>query len=172
MKLIYKYYDIDRDVIFINGYDINDYSLSDIRRNITYISQSEMLYTSSIRDNIVLGRNINEEDFLNMCKITYVDEIIKDNILGYDYVLEENGINISGGQRQRIILARGLLKNSKVIMIDEGLSQIDINLERIILENLFFMFYDKTFIIVSHRENNIDLYDKVIRLSDSKVRSK
>ena len=171
MKLIYKYYDIDRDVIFINGYDINDYSLSDIRRNITYISQSEMLYTSSIRDNIVLGRNINEEDFLNMCKITY-DEIIKDNILGYDYVLEENGINISGGQRQRIILARGLLKNSKVIMIDEGLSQIDINLERIILENLFFMFYDKTFIIVSHRENNIDLYDKVIRLSDSKVRSK
>ena len=87
-------------------------------------------------------------------------------------VLEENGINISGGQRQRIILARGLLKNSKIIMIDEGLSQIDINLERIILENLFFMFYDKTFIIVSHRENNIDLYDKVIRLSDSKVRSK
>ena len=152
LKLIYKYYDI--------------------RRNITYISQSEMLYTSSIRDNIVLGRSINEEDFLNMCKITYVDEIIKDNILGYDYVLEENGINISGGQRQRIILARGLLKNSKVIMIDEGLSQIDINLERIILENLFFMFYDKTFIIVSHRENNIDLYDKVIRLSDSKVRSK
>ncbi|MGM9875921.1 MAG: peptidase domain-containing ABC transporter [Bacilli bacterium] len=172
LKLIYKYYDIDRDVIFINGYDINDYSLSDIRRNITYISQNEMLYTSSIRDNIILGRNISEEDFLNMCKITYVDEIIKDNILGYDYVLEENGINISGGQRQRIILARGLLKNSKIIMIDEGLSQIDINLERIILENLFCMFYDKTFIIVSHRENNIDLYDKVIRLSDSKVRSK
>ena len=57
-------------------------------------------------------------------------------------------------------------------MIDEGLSQIDINLERIILENLFFMFYDKTFIIVSHRENNIDLYDKVIRLSNGKVRSK
>lgn len=172
LKLIYKYYDIDRDVIFINGYDINDYSLSDIRRNITYISQNEMLYTSSIRDNIILGRNISEEDFLNICKITYVDEIIKDNILGYDYVLEENGINVSGGQRQRIILARGLLKNSKVIMIDEGLSQIDINLERIILENLFCMFYDKTFIIVSHRENNIDLYDKVIRLSNSKVRSK
>lgn len=172
LKLIYKYYDIDRDIIFINGYDINDYSLSDIRKNITYISQNEMLYTSSIRDNIILGRNISEEDFLNMCKITYVDEIIKDNILGYDYVLEENGINISGGQRQRIILARGLLKNSKIIMIDEGLSQIDINLERIILENLFCMFYDKTFIIVSHRENNIDLYDKVIRLSNSKVRSK
>ena len=57
-------------------------------------------------------------------------------------------------------------------MIDEGLSQIDINLERIILENLFCMFYDKTFIIVSHRENNIDLYDKVIRLSNGKVRSK
>lgn len=164
LKLIYKYYTVDRGHIFINNYDINDYSLADIRKNITYISQNELLYTDSIRNNILLDRNIEEKDFLNICKITYVDEIIKDNILGYDYIIEENGSNISGGQRQRIILARGLLKDSKVIMIDEGLSQIDIKLERIILENLFWMYPDKTFIIVSHRENNADLYDKVIRL--------
>ena len=109
LKLIYKYYDVDRGQIFINGYDINDYTLADIRRNITYISQNEMLYTDSIRNNIILDRNISENDFLNVCKMTYVDEIIKDNILGYDYITEENGSNLSGGQRQRIILARGLL---------------------------------------------------------------
>lgn len=164
LKLIYKYYNINRGQIFIAGYDINDYTLADIRNNITYISQNEMLYTDSIRNNIILGRNITEKEFLNVCKITYVDEIIKDNILGYDYVIEENGSNLSGGQRQRIILARGLLKNSKIIMIDEGLSQIDVKLERIILENLFWMYQDKTFIVVSHRENNVDLYDKVIKL--------
>ena len=164
LKLIYKYYDVDRGQIFINGYDINDYTLADIRGNITYISQNEMLYTDSIRNNIILDRNISENDFLNVCKMTYVDEIIKDNILGYDYITEENGSNLSGGQRQRIILARGLLKNSKIIMIDEGLSQIDIKLERIILENLFWTYQDKTFIVVSHRENNTDLYDRVIRL--------
>ena len=164
LRLIYKYYDVDRGQIFINGYDINDYTLADIRGNITYISQNEMLYTDSIRNNIILDRNISENDFLNVCKMTYVDEIIKDNILGYDYITEENGSNLSGGQRQRIILARGLLKNSKIIMIDEGLSQIDIKLERIILENLFWTYQDKTFIVVSHRENNTDLYDRVIRL--------
>ena len=164
LRLIYKYYDVDRGQIFINGYDINDYTLADIRKNITYISQNEMLYTDSIRNNIILDRNISENDFLNVCKMTYVDEIIKDNILGYDYITEENGSNLSGGQRQRIILARGLLKNSKIIMIDEGLSQIDIKLERIILENLFWTYQDKTFIVVSHRENNTDLYDRVIRL--------
>ena len=164
LRLIYKYYDVSRGQMFINGYDINDYTLADIRRNITYISQNEMLYTDSIRNNIILDRNISENDFLNVCKMTYVDEIIKDNILGYDYITEENGSNLSGGQRQRIILARGLLKNSKIIMIDEGLSQIDIKLERIILENLFWTYQDKTFIMVSHRENNTDLYDRVIRL--------
>ena len=169
LKLLYKYFEVDRDKIFINNYDINDYSMSDIRKNITYISQNEILYTGSIRDNIILDRNIGEVDYLNICKLLHIDEIVKDNILGYDYLLEENGINISGGQRQRIILARSLLKESKVIMIDEGLNQVDIKLEREILKNIFNYFYDKTFIIVSHRKENIDLYDKVIKIDDGVV---
>lgn len=169
LKLLYKYFEVDRNKIFINNYDINDYSMSDIRKNITYISQNEILYTGSIRDNIILDRNIGEVDYLNICKLLHIDEIVKDNILGYDYLLEENGINISGGQRQRIILARSLLKESKVIMIDEGLNQVDIKLEREILKNIFNYFYDKTFIIVSHRKENIDLYDKVIKIDDGVV---
>ena len=94
---------------------------------------------------------------------------IKENILGYDYLLEENGCNISGGERQRIILARSLLKEGKIIMIDEGLSQIDINLERKILKNMFYYFYDSTIIIVSHRKENIDLYDRVIKINNGSV---
>lgn len=99
----------------------------------------------------------------------YVNDIIKDNPLGDNFMLEENGVNISGGQRQRIILARSLLKNSNVIMIDEGFNQIDINLERKILKNLFYYYKDKTIIVISHRKENIDLYDRMIKFSNGKV---
>ena len=169
MKILYRYYDIDRNMIYINNYDINDYSITDIRKHITYISQNEMLFTGSIRDNILLGREVSEVSFLNICKLLHIDEIVKNNILGYDYQVEENGTNLSGGQRQRIILARSLLKNSKVIMIDEAFNQIDIKLEREILIDIFNYFYDKTFIIISHRSENIDLYDRVVRISNGRV---
>lgn len=169
LKLIYKYLDCGRDSIFINNYDINDFSLNDIRSNIVYISQNEMLYTKTIRDNILLGRNIDKSEYLNVINMCYVNDIIKDNPLGDNFMLEENGVNISGGQRQRIILARGLLKNSNVIMIDEGFNQIDINLERKILKNLFYYYKDKTIIVISHRKENIDLYDRMIKFSNGKV---
>lgn len=162
LKLIYKYFDVERDMIFINNYDINDYSLSDIRKNITYISQCESIFTGTIRNNIMLDRNISEEEFLKVCKITYVDDIVRDNLLGYDYRLEENGVNLSGGQRQRIVLARSLLKNGNIIMIDEGLNEIDVNLERKIIQNIFNEYKDKTFIIISHRKDNMDLYNRMI----------
>ena len=102
--------------------------------------------------------------------MVYVDDIIKDNILSYDYNLEENGANISGGQRQRIILARALLKNSKIILIDEGLNEIDINLERKILKNIFSYYKDKTIIIISHRLENIDLYNRVINIENGLIK--
>ena len=171
LKLLYKYLEADRKTIYINNYDINDYSLSDIRKNIIYISQNEQLFNDTIRNNILLNRDISEIDYLNICKILHIDDIVKDNVLGYDYLIEENGINISGGQRQRIILARGLLKSSKIIMIDEGLNQIDIKLEREILQDAFTYFHNKTFIIVSHRRDNNDLYNRIIKIKDGEVYS-
>lgn len=169
LKLLYKYLQADRNKIFINNYDINDYSMSDIRSSITYVSQNELLFNDTIRNNILLDRDVSEVDYLNICKILHIDDIVKDNILGYDYILEENGINISGGQRQRIILARSLLKNSKIIMIDEGFNQIDIKLEREILLDIFRYFHDRTFIIISHRIENSDLYNRVIKIDNGFV---
>lgn len=169
LKILYKYYEVRRGMININNNDINDYSLKDIRSEITYISQNEMLFTDSIKDNIILNRNIKTEEFLNVCKNFYVDKIIEGNILGYDMLLEENGINISGGERQRIILARSMLKKSKIVFIDEGLNQIDINLERKILKNSFKNYPNTTFVIVSHRLDNMDLYDKVIKMENGQV---
>ena len=143
--------------------------MSDIRSSITYVSQNELLFNDTIKNNILLDRDVSEVDYLNICRILHIDDIVKDNILGYDYILEENGINISGGQRQRIILARSLLKNSKIIMIDEGFNQIDIKLEREILLDIFRYFHDRTFIIISHRIENSDLYNRVIKIDNGEV---
>ena len=165
LKIIYKYYQIERDKIYIGGYDINDFSLNDIRDNMVYISQNEMLYTDTVRNNIVLDREVLEEEFLRVCEITEVNDIIMNKLKSYDYVLEENGANLSGGQRQRIILARSLLRKSKILLIDEGLNEIDINLERKILKRIFDVYKDKTIIIITHRKDNMDLYDKVVQIN-------
>ena len=169
LKIMYKYYDVSRGMVLVNGIDINDFSISDIRDDIIYVSQNETLYTGSIKDNILLNRDIDYKDFLDMCCYLEVDNIIKDNLLGYDFLLEENGANISGGERQRIILARALFKKGNVILIDEGLSQMDIDLERRVLKRIFSIFKDKMIIVVSHRFNNMDLYDKVFKLKDGMV---
>lgn len=169
LKLLYRYYEPKRNSIFINGNEILDFDISIIRNNICYISQNEMLFTDTIKNNIILNRNIDDEYLFKISKMTYVDDIIKNKFLGYDTMLEENGVNISGGQRQRIILARALMKKSNILLIDEGLNEIDINLERKILKNIFKYFKEKTIIIVSHRVDNLDLYDKVIKLNNGEI---
>lgn len=165
LKLVYKYYETPRGMVYINDIDIQDFELGDIRSNITYVSQNEILYTDTIKNNIILYRDISEEEYLKVSRLVYVEDIILKNKLSYDYMLEENGANISGGQRQRIILARALLKKGKVILIDEGLNEIDPKLEKKILKNIFREYKDRTFIIISHRKDNIEMYDKVINVS-------
>lgn len=165
LKLVYKYYETPRGMVYINDKDIQDFELGDIRSNITYVSQNEILYTDTIKNNIILNRDISEEEYLKVSRLVYVEDIILKNKLSYDYMLEENGANISGGQRQRIILARALLKKGKVILIDEGLNEVDPKLEKKILKNIFREYEDRTFIIISHRKDNIEMYDKVINVS-------
>ena len=170
LKLLLKYYQVNRNNIFINYIDINDIAISNIREEIACISQNEFLYDDTIKNNIVAGKKITEEEFLEIAKLTYVDEFIKELFLGYDTKLEENGLNLSGGQRQRIMLARMLLKPSKIMLIDEGLNAIDINLERKILKNIFSKYKEKTIIVVSHRLENIDLFEQLIYLENGTIK--
>lgn len=171
LKLLYRYYQVKRNEIYLDNMDINDYELSTIRNNITYVSQNELLYTDTIRNNIILNRDISDNDFETICSLTYVDDIVKDKLLSYDTPLEENGLNLSGGERQRIILARALLKPASIILIDEGLNQIDIALERKILNNIFNYYKNKTIIIISHRKNNQDLYTKIYQINNGYLAS-
>lgn len=166
-KLLMRYYEIPRNQITINGYDINDYKNDVIKQNFSYISQNEILYTDSIYNNLKIDKNITEEQIIEISKKCFIDEFLND--LGLNMLIEENGYNLSGGQRQRIILARALLKNFEVLIIDEGLSQMDINLERKILKNLFKMYENKMIIVISHRLDNMDLYDRVIELKNGEI---
>ncbi|MEG0025869.1 MAG: peptidase domain-containing ABC transporter [Bacilli bacterium] len=167
-KLLMKYYLVNCKQIFIDNVDINKYSSLSIKQNMAYIAQNETLFTDTIYNNIIVDREIDHGDFLKIVKICEVDKIVTTN-LGYNTMLEENGFNISGGEKQRIVLARTLLKNFNVLIIDEGLNEMDVNLERRILKKIFHLFKDKTIIIISHRFNNQDLFNKVIELKNGKV---
>ena len=169
LKLLLKYYEIDRDKIYLNGIDLNNYSISDIRNSIGLMSQNEILYTDTILNNITLYQEIDSNKWLDICKMTYVDDFVKNFFLGYQTKLEENGLNLSGGQRQRLLLARLLLQEKEVILIDEGLNALDVNLERKILKNIFSKYSSKTIIIVSHRMENIDLFDQTLYFSQGKL---
>lgn len=169
LKLIMKYYDCDRGQLLIDNLDINDYDASCISKNICYVSQNEILYTDSVYNNINLNRKIDINRFLEIEKMCYVEDILKNNRLGFNMILEENGFNISGGEKQRIILARSLLKKFNILILDEALNQVDIDLERKILKNIFDKYKNKTIIIISHRLANMDLFDQVVELADAEI---
>ena len=167
LKLLMKYYEIGRDNIYIDGIDINDYKTISLRKNISYISQNEMLFNDTLINNLKFYSGDNNE-ILNVARIFELDEIV-DNDLGFNMMIEENGFNLSGGQRQRIVLARTFLKKSPIVLIDEGFSQIDVEMERRILTRVFDMYKDKTIVIISHRMENLDLYDRLIKIVDGGV---
>ena len=163
LKLIKKYYESNSNISIANN---TEYS----NTNIAYIAQNEILFTDSLVNNLKLNRNIDLDDINSVITLCCIDNIIKNNSLGLNMLIEENGFNLSGGEKQRIILARTLLNNFDILLIDEGLNQVDINLERKILKNLFKKYINKTIIIVSHRYNNMDLFDRVIEMSDGTIR--
>ena len=164
-KILMGYLKIDSNHVFIDNKDINSYNLLKLRESICYVSQSETIFTDTIYNNIVLNKKVDYEMFLETVSLTKVDEIVNNSIIMYDMLLEEGGFNISGGERQRIILARSLLQNKDIYIFDESLSELDINKERIILKNIFERLKDKTVIVISHRFNNSDLFNRLISLN-------
>ncbi len=170
VKLLLQYYPLSRNKIYIDNVDINDYRNNCIKNNIVYISQNETLFTDTLYNNITLDEKIDNDKFLEITKICHVDNIIKTNNLGYNMLIEENGFNLSGGEKQRIVLARSLMRNFEILIIDEGLNQVDTNLERKILKNILTKFSNKTIIFISHRLDNIDLFNHLVEFSNHKIK--
>lgn len=169
VKMLLRYIEVPFGKITIAGIDINHYHLENIRSNITYVTSNEYLLNDSIKNNISLYKEIEEEELNYICELCLISDLIKNNILGLDALIEENGFNYSNGERQRIILARSIARKSNIYIFDEALAGIDINREKKILENIFQYLEEKTVIVISHRFNNKKLFDRVLKLEKGKI---
>jgi len=162
-KLMYGLYPISKGAIKIGGISIYDINLDDLRSNITYVAQDDTLFSTSILDNITLGKTYSNEKITNVLKICALTNLIDNLPLHLKTPVLEGATNFSGGERQRLILARALIKKSSILILDEALSQVDYATEVSIIKNIL-QFYSKlTIIYVSHKDVS-KYFDRIITL--------
>jgi len=152
-----------RGNIMIGRINIKDYSLCTLRKNILYVSQREKIFNDTILYNITLNKKISLKDLNDVLKISKVDEIIDKKSLRLESILYDEGYNLSGGERQRIILARSLIMNPKILILDESLSEVDRKTETEILKNIDNKYKSNTIIYISHTNN--DCFKNIIEMS-------
>lgn len=168
MNLLLKYLIPDDGNIKINNTDINNINNGVIRNSITYVGQDESLFTSSISENLSLV-NSSSKKINKAIDTCLINDIYKKNNINSYYILEENGLNLSKGERKRLLIARSLLKRSDLVIFDESFNEIDVETERKILNNIFKNYPEKKVIMISHRLNNKDLFDKCYELKNKKL---
>ena len=159
MKLLLRYFKLTKGKILIDNVNINDLDLSFIRSHITYIGQNEDLFKGTIMDNLKLVSE-DIEKIKKTSSITLLDKVLAKNSIDYNYLIEESSTNLSGGERKKIILTRGLLHFKSVLILDEVFNEISVEEEREIIQNIFSNYKDKIIIMISHRKNNQDLFNK------------
>ena len=169
-KLIAGIYEPTSGAILIDGVDVRQIDPADTRKNIGVMLQDSWLFSGTIRENIQMGYNEYDDDHvLNICKIAGVDDFIGAHPKGYDLEIREPGIGLSGGQRQTINLARSLLHDPTILLLDEPTSSMDQGTEKQIIESLNKFGKDKTMIIVTHRNPILSIVDRVFVLENGKI---
>lgn len=154
--------DYSGDILF-GKMNYKDLSIKTIRENIVYVGQNENIFTGSIKENITFGNKVSDLNFDKICKICKVDDVANKKTFRYESLIGSDEGNISGGEKQRIILARAVLKDFNVLILDEALSEVDIKLELEILKNIRDNYKDKTIIYISHKKYP-NVFDKVISM--------
>lgn len=166
LKILMKYESINRGTIFFDGVDSCDISSKDIKRKVTYVTQKGILFSDTLKQNILLSRLVEPKLFSEVLTICDIPSILKKHRLGMNTILDDTSLNLSGGERQRIILARALLNSFQILLLDEATNQLDEKLEYKILRLLFWKYSDKTIIVVSHRMNLPHLYNHIYELKN------
>lgn len=166
LKLLRKYITDYKGNIYIDNINLKDIDSKVIENSILYVSQHEKLNTMSIKNNILYGRDISLKKYNLINKLTLTDKIIDKKEFRDECYLEEDGFNISGGERQKIILSRNLHEPFNILVIDEALSEVDIEDEKTIINNLFNYYKDKTIIYVSHKNEICNNFNKVITIGE------
>lgn len=167
LKVILGYLDNYNGNIYIGEKNMKSLNFNIKRNSFTYIGQNEKIFTDTFKNNITLGRNISNNEYKKVLKICELEELINKRSFKEEFLIEESGFNISGGERERIILARGLLKESNYIFIDEALSEVNYKLEKKIVKNILENYKDKTIIYISHKDKIKELFTEIYNIERS-----
>jgi len=169
-RLLTRFYDTDEGTIAIDGRDHREISVVSLRANIGMVLDEPFLFSTSIRDNIAYGRpKATMADITNASRAAGAHEFISELPDGYGSVIGERGYTLSGGQRQRIAIARTLLTNPRILVLDDATSAVDVQVEAEIHDGLRHLMRDRTTIVIAHRLSTIMLADRVVLVEDGKV---
>ena len=170
VDLILRTYNVPDGTVFVDGHDVNTVPIRDIRAGCAYVPQDNFLFSDTIANNIgFAAENEMGENIINAAVMADVDGNIREFTEGYDTILGERGVTVSGGQKQRISIARALLKDAPILILDDSVSAVDTKTERTILGNLRTTRAGKTTILIAHRISTIEQMDKVLFIDEGTV---
>ncbi len=169
-RLLDRFYDVDRGSVRIDGVDVRDVTLRSLRHTVGLVLDEPFLFSASVHDNIAYGRpSASRAEVAAAAEAAQAHGFIGELTHGYDSVVGERGYTLSGGQRQRIAIARTLLANPKVLVLDDATSAIDVTVEEAIHRALYALMADRTTIIIAHRLSTISLAERVVVLDQGRV---
>ncbi len=170
VDLLLRTYNVPDGTVFLDGHDVNGVAIRDVRDAIAYVPQDNFLFSDTITRNIGFAVDEPDRDLVRQAGVlSDVDGDIQDFAEGYETVLGERGVTVSGGQKQRISIARALMKDAPVLILDDSVSAVDTSTEKAILENLRSTRAGRTTILIAHRISTVETLDKIIYLADGRV---
>ena len=170
VSLISRFYDPVSGIVKLDGHDIKSLTLSSLRDNISIVLQDVFLFNGTLAENIAYGcENATPEQIAAAAKTARADEFINTFEEGYDTFIGERGVRLSGGQKQRISIARAVLRNSPVLILDEATASVDVETEKLIHQAMDEVMQDRTTILIAHRLSTVKKADKIVVLKDGKI---
>lgn len=170
VDLILRAYNVPDGTLFIDGQDVNTVSIRSVREGCAYVPQDNFLFSDTIENNISFAVDETDDALVeHAAKLSDVHDDIMDFTAGYRTVLGERGVTVSGGQKQRISIARAVLKDSAILILDDSVSAVDMKTEKIILKNLLEERAGKTTILIAHRISTVEHMDKIIYIDEGRI---
>ena len=170
VQLIPRLYDVEEGQVRVAGHDVKDYDLDSLRKQVAMVLQTNVLFSGTIKENMRWGnKQATDEEIIEACKIAQADEFIQEFKDGYDTKIERGGANVSGGQRQRLCIARALLMNPKILILDDSTSAVDTKTDSLIRQGLASSLKDTTKIIIGQRISSIQDADRIVVMDDGRI---
>lgn len=170
VNLIPRFYEVKVGEIMIDGINVRDFDLQFLRQNISIVPQGAFLFSASVKDNIRFGKaDAPDDEIIQAAKLAHAHEFISKLPYGYDTQIGERGVKISGGERQRLAIARAILKNPKILIFDEAMSELDLESEKLIQDALLKLSKNRTIFIIAHRLSTILNADRILVLANGSV---